>query len=148
MCSLFQATFHRRQQYPGLLMSRKTLSVGKQSFLQLSGTLLLYSDELKVLPYSNRKCLYSDERQLRFFDQYDLLSCKRECVVLTIVENCGCLPYFYRRLAGMHLIAQVNFQNIISLIFAGGQIAPPCNISDIPCMASLDGEQINLRIRM
>lgn len=98
--SHFQVVIHKRQQYPGMLMSRKALSVGKQNFLQLSGTLLLYSDELRMLPYSNRKCLYPEERHLKFFDQYDLLSCKRECVVLSIVENCECLPYFYRRLAG------------------------------------------------
>jgi Amiloride-sensitive sodium channel len=53
------------------------------------------SDELKHYPVDERKCVFSNERRLKYFNQYTQSNCEIECEVDQVLQECGCVPVFH-----------------------------------------------------
>jgi acid-sensing ion channel, other len=54
------------------------------------------SDELKNYPVNKRKCVFRNERRLKYFNEYTQSNCEIECEVDQILEQCGCVPVFHK----------------------------------------------------
>jgi acid-sensing ion channel, other len=50
------------------------------------------SDELRDYSVSERKCYFSNERRLQYFNQYTQSNCEIECIAEFINQKCKCLP--------------------------------------------------------
>ncbi|KAG5897776.1 hypothetical protein JTB14_019994 [Gonioctena quinquepunctata] len=121
----FKIMIHDPTEYPGMQSTIKLVSVGKVSYLQILGTKLICSEQVKNLPVSQRNCLYPNERRLISFDtEYSSSNCAMEDISMIYFRNCGCVPYY--------------------LSFVG---KPLCNISNIACLTDIrkrnSGENLN-----
>jgi acid-sensing ion channel, other len=56
----------------------------------LKPKIIATSDDLRTYSPSNRKCYFSDEYQLKYFEQYAEINCEIECQIKEILKHCGC----------------------------------------------------------
>jgi acid-sensing ion channel, other len=56
--------------------------------------LMTISKDLQDYPVTERKCYFSDERRLNYFEQYTQSNCELECEANVVLEKCGCLLMF------------------------------------------------------
>ncbi|XP_031619228.1 acid-sensing ion channel 5-like [Contarinia nasturtii] len=92
--------FHGPFDLPQLLKKREISgSASQYKSFSLSAISVVAAKNVRTMYIWHRKCRYSDESDLvRFplFYTYDL--CKLECKINAIVEKCGCVPFFYKKL--------------------------------------------------
>jgi acid-sensing ion channel, other len=56
--------------------------------------ILSTANELRGYPSEVRKCYFSNEHRLKYFQEYTTNNCKLECEVDIVLKNCGCLIFF------------------------------------------------------
>lgn len=55
------------------------------------------TDDARQLTINQRKCIFSDEVKLQFYEgDYTFSSCMKECRIKKCIQFCGCIPPFYR----------------------------------------------------
>jgi amiloride-sensitive sodium channel len=54
-------------------------------------------DEIRKIDVNRRKCLFEDERPLRFFKKYTYRNCELECWFNISYEENRCVPYYLVR---------------------------------------------------
>ncbi|KAJ8925626.1 hypothetical protein NQ315_009470, partial [Exocentrus adspersus] len=117
----FKSIIHYPTEYPGPSSDSRLIPAGKIFYLQVLGTNLICSEDVKMLPIDQRKCLYPDEHDLTYFGtKYTDFTCFLECEENIYFTVCDCVPFYYS--------------------FSGGFSAldkPTCNISKLPCIQDL-----------
>ena len=91
------------------------------------------SDKVKAMTYDRRKCLYYGEDasgipesfRPEAFEEYTMINCLLECDAKRIMEECGCLPYYYP-----------NFKQVWNQ-------ETSCNITGLQCLADKYCEEKN-----
>jgi acid-sensing ion channel, other len=61
----------------------------------LKPRILTTSDALRDYPIESRNCYYSNERKLRFFNDYTQYNCQHDCAANVTLEHCGCVTLNY-----------------------------------------------------
>ncbi|CAG9812960.1 unnamed protein product [Phaedon cochleariae] len=94
-CDDMLVIIHDPEEFPGSQSTTKIVSVGKLSYLQLQGTKMICSDDVKNLPINQRHCLMEDEFELKYLgDRYSDANCLTECVASNYAQKCGCVPFY------------------------------------------------------
>jgi acid-sensing ion channel, other len=57
----------------------------------LKPKMIMTTDELRDLSTIERKCYFSSERRLKYFNQYTQSNCEIECLTDYLLRKCGCL---------------------------------------------------------
>jgi acid-sensing ion channel, other len=79
---------------PEMRTKFQELRLGSSVNVVLKPKMITTAKELQHYPVSERKCYYSNERPLKYFNQYTPTNCEIECEVEYILEHCGCLPIY------------------------------------------------------
>ncbi|KAL0870530.1 hypothetical protein ABMA27_005503 [Loxostege sticticalis] len=82
------------------------------------------SDRLRKYPLSVRNCRFLNEPINKRYPIYTYSHCLIECRIKMILELCGCIPHFYRRL---------DHEKV-------------CNLSELPCFVEHKPEFIKLSV--
>lgn len=70
----------------------------KESILVLiTPNVVTTDEELRSLSPEKRRCLFNDERKLKYFKLYSKSNCEKECYSDFTYENCSCVLYDYFR---------------------------------------------------
>lgn len=69
------------------------LSPRKASLYVIEPKLIETSDEAKNYGPLARRCFFSNERKLRFFQQYTQSNCELECLSNYTMAQCGCVHF-------------------------------------------------------
>lgn len=87
---------HYPTEYPGPQTDSRLSTIGKISYLQILGTKLTCSKEVKKLSIRQRQCLYPDEYRLKYFgNTYNDANCLLECEENFYFNMCGCVPFYF-----------------------------------------------------
>lgn len=76
-------------------VNEKNIPARSEVLVRITTMIATCSDEVSLLPISDRGCIYEEERKLRFFAKYREASCDLECKMLRIESVCKCLPYYF-----------------------------------------------------
>lgn len=87
--------FHKSTDYPGIGATHKFVAAGKAGYMQIAGTRVMCSREVRLLSIDQRECIFPGDLSLRYFSEYTNPNCYTECTALQLMEYCGCAPYFY-----------------------------------------------------
>lgn len=103
---------HDGRDFPSDTAIEKLLPIGFETFTRVTGEETTCSGDVMGLSWEDRNCVFSNERELRSFDDYRENNCDIECRMLKIVSRCDCVPFLYPNADG-------------------GQV---CNFTKIPCL--------------
>jgi acid-sensing ion channel, other len=56
--------------------------------------LVTTSEALRSYSIAERKCYFSDQRHLKYFERYTQSNCETECEIDFVMEECECRPMF------------------------------------------------------
>lgn len=102
------------------------------------------TDDAKQLSVAQRKCLFDDERKLKFFDhEYTFTACSIECRIKNALKFCGCVPPFYRQIRKFSIIQFHNEAGLNGFFVAATK--PYCTVMDIKCLARFSANITNIR---
>ncbi|RZB39142.1 sodium channel protein Nach-like [Asbolus verrucosus] len=102
---------HNPWDYPGSGSIYKIVSAGRQSYLQVSASKIVCSEDIRRLSVGQRQCAYSEEVSLKYFRLYSDTNCLTECEERYLHQKCGCVPFYFP--------------------FSTRKV---CNITSIPCL--------------
>ncbi|XP_056637722.1 sodium channel protein Nach [Diorhabda sublineata] len=96
----YQVYFH--SSFETVDIASKNIRTSDNNFLQLhiTGLAIIAADGIKSLTPKQRKCRFYYESNLPHFAVYSYILCRMECRASLAKRLCGCLPHFYRKLAG------------------------------------------------
>lgn len=103
---------HKNNVFPSETTIEKLIPIHSEVLVRIRPTVITCSNQVRQLGVTERNCLFPGERQLRFFSEYDDENCIIECQILSIIERCECVPYYF-----------IEVPNI-----------PVCNFTKIPCL--------------
>uniref|UniRef100_A0A1A9W9L9 Uncharacterized protein n=1 Tax=Glossina brevipalpis TaxID=37001 RepID=A0A1A9W9L9_9MUSC len=63
--------------------------------IELMLSITTAEEEVRNLPIAFRKCRYTNENNLKYFQSYSPGLCRTECRINAALEKCGCKPFFY-----------------------------------------------------
>ncbi|XP_060526084.1 sodium channel protein Nach-like isoform X2 [Cylas formicarius] len=86
---------HSSGDYPGIDALTKVLSAGELCYLQLKASKRESSPSVKSLTVRQRKCVFPNERTLKYFKLYTDSNCFMGCLANQTYKHCGCVPYYY-----------------------------------------------------
>lgn len=89
---------HEAGDFPESSYSSVVVQPGEEVSVAVVPNVVVSKPEVRSLPVTQRNCLFPDEQRLRTTDEYAYQSCLTECVVDTILEICGCIPFYYPHL--------------------------------------------------
>lgn len=89
---------HEAEDFPETSYSSVIVQPGQEVAVAVVPNVVVSKPEVRSLPLTQRNCLFNDEQRLRTTDTYSYQSCLTECVVDTILEICGCIPFYYPHL--------------------------------------------------
>ena len=67
---------------------------GYENFIEVSGYVVGSSPDVQKLEPADRKCFFSEEGGLDFYDKYSYSSCKFECSIAHVERQVGCVPWY------------------------------------------------------
>jgi hypothetical protein len=87
---------------------------------------------LRSLSREKRRCLFEDERKLKYFKSYTKSNCEKECLSDFIYQNCSCVLFYHYRNASMEICDLFNASCVINIesIFSNmhrGQASIDCD---------------------
>lgn len=93
----FKVLIHDPDEFPGPQSTTRLISINKLSFVQLFGTKMTCSNDVKNLPITQRHCLYPGETVERGFggNFFSGPNCLMECEANQYFGQCGCIPYYF-----------------------------------------------------
>lgn len=103
-----QVIIHGSSDFPRQEDVTREVGVGRVYFLTITGTRMSASKQLSELSVSQRKCIFPEEKNLRYFPTYSVANCKTECFIQTALEMCGCIPVWYRNLTKGSILLQFS----------------------------------------
>ncbi|CAD7089986.1 unnamed protein product [Hermetia illucens] len=103
---------HKNNVFPSETTIEKLIPIHSEVLVRIRPTVITCSNQVRQLGVTERNCLFPEERRLRFFSEYDDENCIIECQILSIIERCECVPYYF-----------IEVPNI-----------PVCNFTKIPCL--------------
>lgn len=76
-------------------MTRQFFRVPLAEMVEISirPKLITTSDDLRTYSSDQRKCFFSTERSLRFFQFYTEINCEAECLANFTIIECGCVKF-------------------------------------------------------
>lgn len=86
---------HEAIDFPESSFSAHIVQPGEELHMAVHTYVVRSADEVRGAPIAQRDCLYSDEFRLRTTHRYRYQACQTECVVDTILQTCGCIPFYY-----------------------------------------------------
>lgn len=85
------------------------------SFISVIPTLMYTTEAIKYTEISERNCVFTWEKSLKYFANYSYDNCLTECRLDIIKKLCGCVPFIYWNINGIIACkSQTNISNIIN----------------------------------
>ncbi|KAF5277676.1 hypothetical protein FQA39_LY18445 [Lamprigera yunnana] len=121
----YKVTLHNPTQVP--LVSHDYFRVGLNQVATVSvkPVVVKTSNQLKRYRPTQRKCYFSEERQLLFFKMYDQDNCFQECIANFTFHYCGCVSFDLPRVNstpicghGKRKCVQKSLELLVSLEFS------------------------------
>lgn len=56
--------------------------------------MITVSEDLKHYKPEYRRCYFSNERNLTYFNSYSQQNCLEECLTNYTIQQCGCVPFY------------------------------------------------------
>lgn len=89
----FQIYFHT----PGDILSPTDSSIhmsyDEDRFFVIKPKLITTAEHLRSYSFTQRKCYFNSDRQLRFFKVYSQNNCELECLANYTLNKCGCVKF-------------------------------------------------------
>lgn len=86
---------HEAVDFPESSYSANIVQPGQELSMAVQTFVVRSDADVRDAPVALRDCLYPDEMRLRTTNRYRYQACQTECVMDTIVETCGCMPFYY-----------------------------------------------------
>ncbi|KAH1013725.1 hypothetical protein HUJ04_002679 [Dendroctonus ponderosae] len=112
----FQVQIHNPFDFPHFALPTMLSEINTSNFFAVSGEITGNSDAVKAMTTLERNCIFYNERKMNVTTRYTYQNCISECKVATILEICGCVPFY--------LLMDTDYSHI------------PCTIKDQNCIAS------------
>jgi len=88
--------------YPEAATKGYTVNAYQEAFIGINGQYTMSTDPIKNMAFNKRQCLWHDE-DLSYYPDVDVelyqiylrKACFMECQAKSIMERCGCLPYYF-----------------------------------------------------
>lgn len=93
----FKILFHSPRESPKIADLGYLLEPGVESRIAVNVDVQLATDSIRGIDYRKRKCFFTDEKFLRYFQLYSATNCLLECEANYTEEMCGCIPYYLPR---------------------------------------------------
>ena len=83
-------------EFPMMTVGGKMLAPGQEHFLEILGYIVDADAQLRSkLSSEERRCFFSDESQLQYFNKYTFNTCIFECGIKHVEKTVGCVPWFF-----------------------------------------------------
>lgn len=108
---------HNPYDYPDRSTEFKLVGLGVQAFLAISPEETYSTASVKDLPVKVRDCIFFQEKlpaAISAMDKnftwkkYSYMNCLNECRANTVLDRCGCIPYYYPQNGKKFLIILLN----------------------------------------
>lgn len=90
-----QVFIHSPYDFPRPGSIYKLVSAGSQTYIQITASKIVCSDDIQRLSMEQRQCVYPEEVKLKYFHQYADTNCLAECEEQYFFRKCGCVPFYY-----------------------------------------------------
>lgn len=97
----YRVVFHLPTEVPTFSHMFMSLNVGQFRYMRITAEIQKIDTRLRKFPPKLRRCLYTNEKHLRFFKAYTQLNCELECMTNYTYEKCGCVPFWMPKTSGM-----------------------------------------------
>ncbi|XP_019759460.2 sodium channel protein Nach-like, partial [Dendroctonus ponderosae] len=90
----FQVQIHNPFDFPHFALPTMLSEINTSNFFAVSGEITGNSDAVKAMTTLERNCIFYNERKMNVTTRYTYQNCISECKVATILEICGCVPFY------------------------------------------------------
>ena len=90
----YRVIIHFPNEVPTFSHMFTSLNVGQFKYMRISAAIQKIDTRLRDFPPEHRRCLYVNEKRLKFFKAYTQLNCELECMANYTYEICGCAPFW------------------------------------------------------
>jgi acid-sensing ion channel, other len=87
-----------------------TIDMEKSITVRIDPQMMTTSEALRDYSADERKCYFSDERRLKYFEKYTQPNCETECEVDNVLEKCGCLFMFIEGTIIIYSFVELKFK--------------------------------------
>jgi acid-sensing ion channel, other len=99
-CQLNAFSVHSPDQFA---LKTHTFGYGNSLEIMITPSIIQTDESLRSTPPKIRKCLFREERKLRYYKYYTRAACELECKSHLFYELCGCTSFFWPRNDSMKL---------------------------------------------
>ncbi|KAF2887502.1 hypothetical protein ILUMI_18671, partial [Ignelater luminosus] len=92
----FQVNIHHPTESPNMDASFR-LPFDQIVSVAIKPKMITVSEDLKHYNPEYRKCYFSNERKLTYFNSYSQENCLDECLTNYTIQKCGCIPFYMPR---------------------------------------------------
>lgn len=111
---------HHPYDYPDRSTEFKLVGLGVQAFLAISPEETYSTASVKELPIKVRDCIFFQEKlpdtlsamNKNFtWTKYSYVNCLNECRANTVLNRCGCIPYYIPQNSKISFLVKLTFFN-------------------------------------
>lgn len=140
---------HYPYNYPDRSCEFKLVGLGVQAFLGVSPEETYSTPGVRDLSIKARGCIFKNEKIPRSLDtmknnytwvKYSYLNCLNECRANTVVEKCGCVPFYVPQTCRLIFLREYFGGRSCRLRFECDLIVSAvreCNLRDLKCMTEI-----------
>lgn len=89
----FKVLLHLPNEYPQIANHYFRVPLNMETFVTITPRVTTTANSLKYHKPESRGCYYSNERQLKFFNEYTQRNCELECISNITMHKCGCVKF-------------------------------------------------------
>ena len=116
----FKIRLHESVDFPEVIEQGFIAGPGLMKVVAVDLMTFKHTNEVAKLDARQRNCYVEGDRELKYFNNYTQSACRIECMIKEMINQCQCLPYFFR---------QLDLQ------------VPHCEIDSYPCTGRVYGKQ-------
>ncbi|XP_054276689.1 pickpocket protein 28-like [Macrosteles quadrilineatus] len=90
----FKVVLHNPVETPKVSAYASALPTGYETRIIFKPDLMTATEQVRYIPQSQRQCLFSQERTLRFYRTYTEHNCAQECEANVTLEFCKCVQFY------------------------------------------------------
>jgi acid-sensing ion channel, other len=121
----FKLYLHMPNEVPQITKHFYRIPMEQEMIIVIKPKIMSTSMELKHHSISKRQCYFSNERELKYFQQYTQSNCEMECLANFTIAQCGCVRFNFP-----------TFSNDVEI----------CGASKISCLRKAEFELLQLQI--
>lgn len=89
----FKVLLHLPNEHPNIGNHYFRVPLNMETFVTINPEVKRTAESLKHKHSDDRGCLYSSEKQLKYYKEYTRSNCEQECLANITMQKCGCVKF-------------------------------------------------------